>query len=66
MIMQYELLGNVIVNGVILEKKENEITLFEIDEKTVIDCQLVERNLVKKVEAVSIPIKLQVNSNSKK
>ena len=64
--MQYELLGNVIVNGVILEKKENEITLFEIDEKTVIDCQLVERNLVKKVEAVSIPIKLQVNSNSKK
>lgn len=64
--MQYELLGNVIVNGVILEKKENEITLFEIDEKTVIDCQLVERNLVKKVEAVSIPVKIQVNSNSKK
>ena len=64
--MQYELLGNVIVNGVILEKKENETTLFEIDEKTVIDCQLVERNLVKKVEAVSIPVKIQVNSNSKK
>jgi len=64
--MQYELLGSVIVNGVILEKKENEITLFEIDEKTVIDCQLVERNLVKKVEAVSIPVKIQVNSNSKK
>jgi hypothetical protein len=63
--MQYELLGNVIVNGVILEKKENEITLFEIDEKTVIDCQLVERNLVKKVEAVSIPVKV-LNSNSKK
>lgn len=64
--MQYELLGNVIVNGVILEKKENETTLFEIDEKTVIDCQLVERNLVKKVEAVSIPVKIQSNSNSKK
>ena len=64
--MQYELLGNVIVNGVILEKKENEITLFEIDEKTVIDCQLVERNLVKKVEAVSIPVKVQASSNSKK
>ena len=64
--MQYELLGSVIVNGVILEKKENEITLFEIDEKTVIDCQLVERNLVKKVEAVSIPVKIQANSNSKK
>lgn len=64
--MQYELLGNVIVNGVILEKKENEITLFEIDEKTVIACQLVERNLVKKVEAVSIPVKIQANSNSKK
>ena len=64
--MQYELLGNVIVNGVILEKKENETTLFEIDEKYVIDCQLVERNLVKKVEAVSIPVKVQANSNSKK
>lgn len=63
--MQYELLGNVIVNGVILDKKENEITLFEIDEKTLIDCQLVERNLVKKVEAVSIPVKVP-NSNSKK
>lgn len=60
--MKYTLKGSVFINGEAVKYDPDKINTLELEESYVIDCQLVERNLVEKV----VVVPPQANSNSKK